>query len=93
MMIGKYVVIRATDAGVHVGVLREREANVVLLSEARRIRTWKGALTLSEIANAGVGAQSEIASVVSSIYIRNWCEIIECSEAGEKNLREAVWGV
>lgn len=91
-MLNKYVVVRSVDAGVHVGVLIERDANVVLLHEARRIRTWKGALTLSEIANHGVGKGSQIAEVVRAIYIRNWCELTECSEEGEKNLRSAVWG-
>lgn len=49
-LIGKRVLVRAGSAGVHYGNLEEREGPEVLLSNARRIWSWNGALSLSEIA-------------------------------------------
>lgn len=88
-----YVVIRTYSAGVHVGQLVEQSADGkrVVLSDARRIWSWKGANTLHEIALRGVAAGSRISETVSGITLTEAIEIIECAPAGEAALRSAQW--
>lgn len=88
-----YVVIRTYSAGVHIGQLVEQSADGkrVVLSDARRIWSWKGANTLHEIALRGVAAGSRISEAVSGITLTEAIEIIECAPAGEAALRSAQW--
>lgn len=86
-----FVVIRTYSAGVHCGELAERDGKEVRLLNARRIWSWKGANTLSEIAMRGVGEGSRVSEAVPSIILTEAIEIIETTEAGAKNLRSASW--
>jgi hypothetical protein len=88
---GKYVVVRTYSAGVHVGELVERRGKEVDLANARRIWNWKGANTLNEIANRGVGAGSRVSEAVTASTLTEAIEIIDCSVAAEANLRAAAW--
>lgn len=89
--IGKYVIVRTYMAGVHVGVLKSRNGQEVVLTESRRIWRWNGANTLSEISLNGVASDSRVAEEVPSITLTQAIEIIPCSKAAEKNLRGAKW--
>lgn len=53
-MKNKLVLIRADRSGVHIGYLVYQEGREVHLSRARRIWSWKGALSVHEIANKGI---------------------------------------
>lgn len=86
-----YVIVRCRDAGVHCGVLQNNTGRTVELTEARRIWSWKDRLTLNEIANHGVGRGSRVAERVKQIRLLEACEIIECTEEAEGNLRGATW--
>ena len=86
-MIGKYAVIRTYSAGVHVGVVRSQSGKEVTLSEARRIWSWRGAFTLSEISQKGVSPESRLSMQVPEIALTEAIEIIPCTKAAEANLR------
>lgn len=86
-----YVIVRTYSAGVHVGELVSRKGKEVTLENARRIWYWKGANTLNEIAQHGVGAGSKIAEPVAKIVLTEAIEIIDASEAAAENLRAASW--
>lgn len=86
-MIGKYVVVRTHSAGVHVGVLQSQSGKEVTLSDARRIWSWRGAFTLSEMSQKGVSDESRLSMPVPAIMLTEAIEIIPCSEAAETNLR------
>lgn len=75
-MIGKKVLVRCRDAGVHVGTLEEIHGRSVRLTSANRIWRWNGANTCSEIANNGVDESSRIAETVPEIWLLEACEII-----------------
>lgn len=79
-MIGKAVIIRTTSAGVHFGTLFQRQGQEAVLTEARRIWHWKGAFTLSKIAESGVGVGSKISVSVPSILLTGVIEVIPCSD-------------
>ena len=89
--VGKYVVVRCRDAGVHAGVLESAEGRNCTLRESRRLWAWRvanGKTTLSGVATEGLHPDSRIGAPVS-IHLSEHCEIIECSAAAEKSIREA----
>lgn len=80
-MIGKKVLIRANAAGVHYGTLVERNGQEVHLKDSRRIWSWSGALSLSEIAMNGVDVKnSKISVSVDEIILPTAIEIILISD-------------
>ena len=92
-MIGKYVIVRCRDAGVHSGVLESHEAREAVLTESRRLWYWKpadGAAFLSGVATAGLTSASKVGREVSRIHLTEDCEIIECTEVAEKSIRAAA---
>jgi hypothetical protein len=91
IMIGRYVVVRNINAGVHVGVLASMDGMQVTLTDARRIWSWVGANTLNEIALHGVGAHSRVSESIPEIALTQAIEVIPCSPSGEENLRSAKW--
>lgn len=87
----KYVVVRTYSAGVHVGELVSRNGCEVVLANTRRIFRWKGANTLTEIANHGVGPGSQVSEATGEILLLEAIEIITCTENGRANLEAATW--
>jgi hypothetical protein len=80
-LIGKKVLVRAGSAGVHYGTLIERSGQEVHLQKARRIWSWNGALSLSEIAKDGVDLKtSKISVPVDDIILTTTIEILGIKE-------------
>lgn len=88
-LVGKYVIVRASDAGVHSGVLRAQIGREVRLTESRRLWYWKCAKghTLNGVALHGLAEGSKIAGEVGEIVVLDACEIIETTEAAETSIR------
>ena len=90
-MIGKYVIVRCRDAGVHSGVLESRQGRECTLTDSRRLWYWKVPIGcsafLSGVANSGLDPDSKVGESVSSIILTENCEIIECSSAAEQSIR------
>jgi hypothetical protein len=86
-MIGKYVLIRTYSAGVHIGVLLSHNGKEATLTDSRRIWSWQGAFTLSEISQRGVGAGSRLSLAVPAIVLTEVIEVIPCSAEAEAQLR------
>jgi hypothetical protein len=86
-----YVVVRTYSAGVHVGELLARRGQEVDLVNARRIWSWKGANSLNEIANRGVGAGSKVSEMVSANTLLQAIEILDVTPLARKNLEAASW--
>jgi hypothetical protein len=74
--INKKVLIRSRGAGVHFGILLEKEGNEVRLKNACRLWSWSGALSLSEVSSKGVDIKnSKISIPVEEIIIMECLEI------------------
>lgn len=90
-LIGKYVIIRTSRAGVHYGVLNDVESTSnedydVELINCRRIYLWTGAFTLSELATQPNTKEGKKFSVtIPSIYLKA-IEIIEMTDVAVKDL-------
>jgi hypothetical protein len=88
---GAHVLIRTYSAGVHFGTMQSRNGREVTLTNARRIWSWTGANTLSEIALRGVGSGSKVSDAVPSITLTEAIEIVPLSPDAIANLGGAKW--
>ena len=85
---GTFVLVRAGGAGVHFGTLEEKNGQEVTLSNAKRLWSWQGALSLSEIASKGINISgSKISVSVEEIILPTVLEIIRISK--KSNLNQA----
>jgi len=84
------VIVRTYSAGVHFGYLVKRLDKEVHLTRSRRIWSWCGANTLSEIATFGVAEGSRVAVPVD-IILTEAIEIISCAKTAVANLDNAKW--
>lgn len=73
----KRVLIRTQSAGVHYGILVDRDGMEVHLKNARRLWSWNGALSLSEVCSKGVTIKdSKISVPVDEIVLTQAIEVI-----------------
>lgn len=88
-LIGEYVIVRCTNAGVHAGKLEKIYGRTAILSESRRLWRWKAKREafLSGVARYGIGDGSVIGGDVF-ITLTETCEIIRCSEEAEQSIRK-----
>lgn len=89
-MIGKYVIVRCRDAGVHTGKLESHQGRECVLVESRRLWYWKAAkgAFLSSVATDGLSDESKIGKELARIHLTENCEIIQCSPEAERSIRE-----
>lgn len=87
-MIGKYVIIRTERAGVHAGLLQEKEGNEVTLENARRLWYWDGAASLSELAIRGVSKPEncKFPGAVAEIRLLGVIEIIPTTDMARASI-------
>jgi predicted transcriptional regulator len=91
-LIGTYVIVRTQSAGVHAGVLREIDGQVVTLTDSRRIWSWEGANSISGIAAEGLDvSRSRIAPAVATIVLTQAIEVVATTQAGEAAVRSGRW--
>lgn len=79
-MIGKYVIVRCRDAGVHTGYLESYNGREAVLTESRRLWYWKPADSqkyLSGVAVAGLDESSKVGAKLDRIHLTETCEIIQ----------------
>jgi len=88
----KPVIVRTYSAGAHFGYLVERNGKEVTLKNARRIWSWEGALSLSEIATTGLDIKKSKVACPVDIILTEAIEIIDCSPVAVKIL-EAAHGI
>lgn len=90
--IGKYVVVRTRDAGVHAGTLISRSGRECELSQSRRLWRWRvngnKGITLSDVAVHGLDTKDTKLGAPVSIVLTEDCEIIECSPEAAENIAQ-----
>ena len=93
---GDFVLIRTYSAGVHFGTLESRNGKEVCLSDARRLWSWSGAMSLSEVAMKGINISgSKISVPVDEIELTEAIEVIKVSKqsnlpGNEVNKRKSI---
>jgi hypothetical protein len=92
--VGKFVVVRTENAGVHVGVVVARKGNEIVLRHASRIWQWQGANTLYELANCGADMHefTRISQrALNFTLVIGVIEVIETTKDAERNLSTPRW--
>ena len=87
-MVGKYAIVRCYSAGVHAGIVAAIDGDKVLLSDSRRLWSWKAAdgVALSGVAQIGI-IGGKIDSMNPEIYLTGVIEIIPCTNAARESIR------
>ena len=90
---GSITLVRTFSAGVHFGTLKSRDGKEVVLENARRLWSWTGACSLSQVAMDGVDlSASKISVSVPYIELTEAIEIIPMSkDAGEAMMGAKSW--
>ncbi len=96
-MTNKKVLIRSYASGVHFGTLESEtftlSGKVVVLKDSRRIHSWEGAASLSQVATDGIRS-GRVAMMLPKIEIVNVIETIPLSENAISNLEnQPVWKI
>lgn len=88
-----YVVIRSRDSGCHAGYLKSEDGDTVTLVNSRRLWSWSGAATLSQLAMEGVSeSESKFPMEVSEITVYSICEKIQATDEARKSIAKVpVW--
>jgi hypothetical protein len=90
----KYVICRTYSAGVFAGYLVSRKGQEVVMKDARRLWYWKGAASLSQLANEGVKypAECKFPTPVSIIELTQAIEILSVTPQAQKIIESVpVW--
>lgn len=96
-MVGKVVVVRSGQSGVHVGKLVAREGDRVTLEKSTRLWYWKVAQTTgqvsscSEIATYGVKLKEcKVGATLPLCEVGGVCEIIPLTKAAQETFKESA---
>ena len=89
-MIGKYVIVRCHDAGVHAGTLVSHSGRECELASARRLWRWRVkdnlGIALGDVAVHGLDVRDTRVCAAVAVTLCDVCEIIACSDAAEANI-------
>lgn len=84
-----YYIVRCDRAGVFAGNIKERNGREITMTNVRRIWSWFGAATLSQLAAEGTKTPNEckFSMSVPEIVLLEAIEIIPCTEEAEKSIK------
>ena len=90
----EYVMIRTYSAGVHFGYLKSRTGKEVELVNSKRVYTWSGACSLSQLAIEGSKNPNDckIAMEIPKLTLPEAIEVIPMTQDAKDNLNNIkVW--
>ena len=90
----EYCMVRSYSAGVFAGYVEKRDGKEVTLRNARRIWSWDGAASLSQLATDGTSKPEncKFPCEVNKVILTEVIEIISISEKAKESIAEVeVW--
>ena len=91
----EYCIVRTYSAGVFAGMYdRKTKGKEGTIFNSRRLWYWKGASSLSQLANEGVKSPNEckFAQVVKETDLKEIIEVIPCTKKARDNIEKVpVW--
>jgi len=93
-MIGRYCMVRSTNAGVFAGTVESIDGQVAKLRNARRIHYWSGAASLSQLATDGTSKPNDcrFPCAVDEVLLFEVIEIIPITEKAAASIADVpVW--
>lgn len=94
VLINQYVIVRTYSAGVFAGTLVQKEGTEVELSNARRIWYWKGAASLSQLAEEGTSKPNDckFPQEVSQVLLSGVIEILKVTDKAIESIKGVpIW--
>jgi len=91
-----YVIVRSGRAGVFAGNLKERDGQMVILLNSRRLFYWDGAASLSQLSQEGVTKPQncKFPCEIPEHTIFEVIEVLPCTEKAKKSIAEvAIWKI
>lgn len=84
----KYVICRTYSAGVFAGYLESRTGQEVVMRNARRIWSWSGAATLSQLAEEGTSNpdKCKFPQAVDRVELLQAIEILDCTQKAKNSI-------
>jgi len=92
----EYVIIRTCSAGVFAGYLKERKGKESTILDARRLWQWKGAASLSQLAEEGTSDPDgcKFPQEVKQIIVTETIEILSVTEKAKNSIiNVGIWKV
>ena len=93
-MIGRYCMVRTNSAGVFAGIVKSRDGEEVVLTDARRIWYWNGAASLSQLATDGTSQpkQCKFPCPVAEVLLLGVIEVIPITDKARDSIAKVpVW--
>jgi len=90
----KYVIVRTYSAGVFAGELESRKGQEVVLLNARRLWSWAGAASLSQLATDGTSCPNEckFPCEVSRVELLQAIEILDVTVKAKASIKGVpIW--
>ena len=86
----KFYIVRANEAGVFFGEVKERSHDEVTMTNVRKIWYWEGAAAVEQLAIDGVSKSKKcrFTVMVDEMIIANPIQIIPCTDKAYKSLSE-----
>lgn len=94
LFLDEYVIVRTYSAGVVAGILKRKVGNEVELHNARRIWYWRGAASLSQLAQDGTSCPKEcqFPEEVDKVLLIGVIEILKVTDKARQSIKEVpVW--
>ena len=91
---GDYIICRTYSAGVFAGILVSKKGQETTLKNARRLWSWDGAASLSQLAEDGVSKPEncKFPCEVAEVELTQTIERLLVSKVAEKSIREVpIW--
>lgn len=95
-IVGKHCIVRTYSAGVFAGTLAEIDGKAAKVTNARRLWYWRGAASLSELAQRGTSNPEgcKFPCPVEEIYLTEVIEILPTTKAARISIEAVpVWSV
>lgn len=89
-----YVIVRTYSAGVFAGYLKSRRGKEGNLLQARRLWSWAGAATLSQLAMEGTSKpkQCKFPCEVEEVLLTEVIEVLKVTEKAKASIAEVpIW--
>ncbi len=88
--VGKYCIVRTESAGVFAGVIAQTEDDKCMILQSRRMWSWAGAFTLSELATTGtkLPEKCKFPVPVEQEIVLGVIEVIPCTPEAQKSIEE-----
>jgi len=88
--IGMFVIARCYAAGVHAGTVESVDGENVVLTNSRRLWSWKAkyGIALSGVAQFGIKSDSKVDVTNPLIYLTGVCELIPTTQSAQESISE-----